>query len=107
MRKLIAAMLLAGTATTIAAATAPAQEAPAAARTWGADKAAGGRELDAMWPRVAQPDDQVGIRGVFRFALESAGLNWRPERIAPALDLARRMQDLDPASKTYGNFRWR
>ncbi|NIJ65002.1 hypothetical protein FHR20_001933 [Sphingomonas leidyi] len=107
MRMLIAATLLAGTATTLAAAGLPTQEKPAATNPWGADPAAGGRELDAMWPRIAQPDEQVGIRGVFRFALESAGLNWRPERIAPALDLARRMQDLDPASKTYGNFRWR
>lgn len=84
MRKLMAAIFLAGTATMAVAGISLAQERPAASNRWHADPVEGGRELDAMWPLIQQPTDQVGIRGVFRFALESAGLNWRPERIAPA-----------------------
>lgn len=75
--------------------------------TWTGDPARGREELERQWPQIEHPAPTVGIRGVFRFALEAAGLGWHPERVAAALDLARSMQDLDPASKTHGNFQWR
>ena len=81
--------------------------AAAAQQAWTGDPAAAKRELEAQYKQIAQPSPTTGIRGVFRFALEAAGVGWAPERIEPALALARSMQDLDPASKTHGNFRWR
>jgi hypothetical protein len=74
---------------------------------WVRDPALGDHELEEQWPLLENPPGPVGVRGVFRFALEAAGLKWHPERIEAALVLARSLQDLDPGSKTYGNFRWR
>ena len=79
----------------------------AEARAWSGDSDRGAGELEAQWKEILNPSPTVEIRGVFRFALEAAGLKWHPERIEAALALAREMQDLDPASKTYGNFKWR
>ncbi len=59
-----------------------------------------------MWTLVGDPSRTMGVRGLFRFAVEATGLNWHPERVEVALARARSMQDLDPASKTRGNFKW-
>ena len=75
--------------------------------TWTGDPARAGVELEAQWAQVARPESTVGIRGLLRFALEAAGVDWHPERVAAALARARTMQDLDPASPTHGNFKWR
>jgi len=66
-------------------------------------------ELDAQWRQIAQVSQAkpLGVRGVFRFALEAAGANWRPDLVEKALAFARTLQDTDPASDTFGNFRWR
>jgi hypothetical protein len=74
---------------------------------WTGDPALGAQELEHQWQEIAYPRPGTGIRGVFRFALEASALQWHPERVATALTLARSMQDLDPASKSYGNFHWR
>lgn len=73
---------------------------------WTGDPARGPRELEAMWAIVNDPARTVGVRGLFRFAVEATGLGWHPERVEAALARARSMQDLDPASKTRGNFKW-
>lgn len=73
---------------------------------WTGDPAAGAKELEEMWTVAGDPAREVGIRGLFRFAVEATGLNWHPERVEVALVRARSMQDLDPASKTRGNFKW-
>jgi len=78
-----------------------------AAESWSGDPVRGAAEMDRQWREIQAPQPTTGIRGVFRFALEAAGLGWHPERISAALDLASAMQDREPSSKTYGNFRWR
>ena len=79
----------------------------AAAQTWKGDPKLGADELEHQWPELARGGHPVGIRGTLRFAVEATGLDWHPERVATALAIARAMQDLDPASKTFGNFKWR
>jgi hypothetical protein len=74
---------------------------------WTFDHAQAVRELEAGANIIEHPGDKVGCRGVFRFALEAAALHWDPEKVNEALKLGRSMQDLDPNSPTYGNFRWR
>jgi hypothetical protein len=64
-------------------------------------------ELDIQWTQIQKPSSGVGIRGVFRFALEGSAIGYDSYRIEQALILARSMQDLDQRSPTFGNFRWR
>ena len=75
-------------------------------QTWPADRTAGLKDLEDMWTVVSDPSRTMGVRGLFRFAVEATGLGWHPERVEVALARARAMQDLDPASKTRGNFKW-
>ena len=75
-------------------------------QTWTADRTAGLKDLEDMWTVVSDPSRTMGVRGLFRFAVEATGLGWHPERVEVALARARAMQDLDPASKTRGNFKW-
>jgi hypothetical protein len=77
-----------------------------AAPRWTGDPVAGARELEAQWALVADAGRAMPIRGVLRFAVEATGLGWHPERVEAALARARALQDLDPASKTFGNFKW-
>ncbi len=63
-------------------------------------------ELEAQWRQITDRKP-VGVRGVFRFALEAAGVDWKPDRVEKALAFARTLQDTDPSSETFGNFRWR
>ena len=79
----------------------------AAEQTWRGDPTLGAAELESQWPEVSDRTRAIGIRGSLRYAVEAAGLNWHPERVAVMIDRARAMQDLDPASKTFGNFSWR
>jgi hypothetical protein len=65
------------------------------------------RELASQHEIVQRRDAAIGIRGVLRFALEAAGNGWNPQAVEESLRLARSMQDLDPASREFGNFRWR
>ena len=50
--------------------------------------------------------DNLGVRSLFEFALQAADAGWRPDLVERVLELAEKMQDRDPKSKTYGNFRW-
>ena len=65
------------------------------------------RELAAQHAIIQRHDAATGIRGLLRFALEAAGNGWNPQAVEESLRLARSMQDLDPASREFGNFRWR
>ena len=78
-----------------------------AEQTWKGDPLLGAGELEHQWPELAGGGHAVGIRGTLRFAVEAAGLGWHPERVEAALNIARANQDLDPASRTFGNFKWR
>ncbi len=64
------------------------------------------KRLEASIRRFDPPRDQTGVRELFGFALEAVAANYRPEMVERALDVAEQMQDRDPASPTYGNFRW-
>lgn len=64
-------------------------------------------ELAAQHAIVQRRDAATGIRGTVRFALEAAGTGWNPQAVEEALRLTRSMQDLDPESSQFGNFRWR
>ena len=97
MRPILTALFTLGWATLL----------PGAAPTWKGDPGLAATELEQPWRQVANPAEAVGIRGLLRFALEAAGIGWHPERVTAALARARTLQDLDPASPTCGNFRWR
>lgn len=62
--------------------------------------------LDRRWDGLQQRSPRMAVRSLFEFALESAEADHHLDRIEGALDLAAQMQDVDPASRTYGNFRW-
>jgi hypothetical protein len=64
-------------------------------------------EQHAAVIRKASEGGDASIRGTLRFALEAAGNDWNPSAVEAALRLARGMQDVDPASVTFGNYRWR
>ena len=65
--------------------------------------------LDKAWSKIETPEPNLGSRAIMEFILEAAG---SPEnqkhgtRIEAAFRCLERMQDRDPASKTYGNFCW-
>ncbi|MCX8037503.1 MAG: hypothetical protein N3D11_10755 [Candidatus Sumerlaeia bacterium] len=63
--------------------------------------------LEMRWEAIQKKAAGMGVRELFTFALESAEADYKMERIAPALALAEQMQDRDPNSPTYGNFKWR
>ena len=79
--------------------------APAAAAAVTNDAAAT-RQLDQRWRGVSAPHERFSTREFFAFALDSAAANWHPERLEVAFANAEKKQDLDPASKTFGNFAW-
>jgi hypothetical protein len=62
-------------------------------------------EQHAAVIRRAAAGGDASIRGTLRFALEAAGNDWNPSAVEAALRLARGMQDTDPASSTFGNYR--
>jgi len=64
------------------------------------------QRLDRLWRRFEPTRGGMGSRDLFGFALEAAAAGYRPERITRAFELAEKMQDRDPNSRTYGNFRW-
>jgi hypothetical protein len=63
-------------------------------------------ELGRRWRGVEQAGDRLSVRSVFSFALEAAAAGWRPDLVERAMEIAAPLQDRDPQSKTYGNFRW-
>ena len=60
-------------------------------QTWTADRVAGVKDLEDMWTVVGDPSRTMGVRGLFRFAVEATGLGWHPERVEVALARARAM----------------
>lgn len=64
------------------------------------------KRFDAAIKRFDPPREQTGVRELFDFALDAVAVGYRPEMIERAFDVAEQMQDRDPKSPTYGNFRW-
>ena len=63
-------------------------------------------QFEKRWQGLAKPHDRFGTREFFVFALDAAAAGWHPEKIETAFAHAQTKQDLDPASKTFGNFAW-
>jgi hypothetical protein len=70
-----------------------------------AELASIGRRLDGQWRRI-EPEVKVSVREFFAIALDAAAAGWHPERVERAFELARKAQDKDEKSKTFGNFLW-
>ena len=64
------------------------------------------KTLEARVRRFQPVRDRTGVRELFEFALDAVDANWRPDLVAKAFEIAEEMQDRDPESRTYGNFRW-
>ncbi len=64
------------------------------------------REMDRAWVRMQQRAPTLGVRELYSFVLTAAERGWHPETLPQVLDLAASMQDTNPASPTYGNYRW-
>ncbi|OAM89631.1 hypothetical protein AW736_12270 [Termitidicoccus mucosus] len=81
---------------------------------WAGGGAGATRDLEDQWAKFQDAaargsDDEnrgVSIRGVLRFALEATAVGWDSARVEEALAFGRSMQDLDPKSRTFGNFKW-
>ncbi len=63
------------------------------------------RRLDGVWKRI-EPEVKVSVRDFFSLALDAAAAGWHPERVERVFELARKAQDKDGKSKTFGNFIW-
>lgn len=63
-------------------------------------------QLEREVSRFQPISPRTSSRNLFRFALEACEFNWRPDLVEKALEVAEQMQDRDPESRTYGNFRW-
>jgi hypothetical protein len=65
--------------------------------------------LDKGWAKIENPGPNLGSREIMGFILEAAGgpdsARYSPQ-IEKALQDLEKMQDHDPASKTYGNLCW-
>lgn len=85
----------------------PSHQAAVAADTSGSASVVAELEQHAAVIRRAAEGGDASIRGTLRFALEAAGNGWNPSAVEAALRLARGMQDTDPASAKFGNYRWR
>ena len=63
-------------------------------------------EFDRAWERYQKREPNSGSRDLCNFLLTVVAHNWRPEKWAPLIDLIEELHDRDPASPTYGNYRW-
>jgi hypothetical protein len=64
----------------------------AAPQAWTGDPAAAKRELEAQYKQIAQPSATTGIRGVFRFALEAAGVTVTKSPASMGVEMRRLFQ---------------
>lgn len=62
---------------------------------------------EGFWKSTAEPKGSVTSRGLFAYAFVLCEANQKLERLEPIFDLAVRMQDHDPQSRSYGNFKWK
>lgn len=64
---------------------------------------AGGERL---WKGLENPSPSLGVREIFMTALTWCEANTHLDRLEKLFITAAKMQDRNPASRTYGNFRW-
>lgn len=65
-------------------------------------------QYEGWWREIAQgePPDSMAARVIFAYAIALCETNKHLERLERLLELAERMQDLDPQSDSYGNLWW-
>ncbi|HWI56956.1 MAG TPA: hypothetical protein VNZ22_07005 [Bacillota bacterium] len=61
---------------------------------------------ERFWRSCANPPEGLSSRTLFAYALVLAEAGEHPERLERLFELASQMQDRDPKSRGYGNFRW-
>ena len=61
---------------------------------------------EGIWKKAANPPDSLSSRDLFTCALALAEAGKDLDRMATLFEVAAKMQDRDPKSKGYGNFRW-
>ncbi len=64
------------------------------------------RRLDKAWARIEDRQPDLSAPELMGFALDAVAAGAAGERVEAALDLAEAMQDRDPNSRSFGNFRW-
>jgi hypothetical protein len=62
---------------------------------------------ERFWSDATEPKGNVTSRGLFAYAFALCEAEQNPERLERIFELAAQMQDRDPQSKSYGNFKWR
>jgi hypothetical protein len=63
-------------------------------------------DLDRTWARYQKREPNSGSRDLCTFLLTVVAHRWRPDNWAQLIDLIEELHDRDPASATYGNYRW-
>lgn len=63
------------------------------------------KRAESQWKGI-DPEVKISVREFFRFALDATVAGYHPERVERVFELARKAQDKDPKSKTFGNFLW-
>ena len=61
---------------------------------------------EKFWRSCANPPESLGSRSLFAYAFALCEARQHPERLDRLFELAAEMQDRDPKSRGYGNFRW-
>jgi len=61
---------------------------------------------ERTWKKAQGPAAGLSSRELFTCALALAEADRHPDRLATLFDVAARMQDREPESRGYGNFRW-
>lgn len=61
---------------------------------------------EGTWGKAADPPASLASRELFTYALALCEAKLHPERLERLFELGARMQDRDPESRGYGNFRW-
>jgi len=61
---------------------------------------------DRTWERLQRREPNSGARDLYGFLLTVVAHDWRREKWVAIIALAEELHDRDPASPTYGNYRW-
>lgn len=61
---------------------------------------------EGTWKKATTTPDNLSSRELFTYALALCEAKQSPERLQTLFEVAARMQDRDPQSRGYGNFRW-
>lgn len=63
-------------------------------------------DFDRQWRKIEARGPDTTARGSYEFFLNVVAHQWRPENWAALIDSVEELHDRDPASLTYGNYRW-